>query len=131
MTPSQSLAAPSITHKARAKRKRRSLRTMGLSVFLVAASIGAVGVISAVLRTAPPSPVIDNSAPAAPPTNATGTIVLHPGVGCQSKVFDNRTGQIFDTTTPCPTETPRDAKGVPVPLGTAKTINSISKSFKE
>jgi len=130
MTPSQSPAAPSITHNARAKRKRRSLRTMGLAVFLVAASIGAVGVISAVLRTAPPSPVIDNSAPAAP-TNATGTIVLHPGVGCQSKVFDNRTGQIFDTTAPCPTETPRDAKGVPVPLGTVKTINSISKSFKE
>jgi len=130
MTQSHSPASPPITHKVRATRKNRSLRTTVSAVFFVAASIGTVAAISAVLRIAPSSPVADNSIPAGP-TNATGTIVLHPGAGCQSKIFDNRTGQIFETTAPCPTESPRDAKGVPVPLGTVKTINSISKSFKE
>ena len=116
------VAQSGASRKANAKRERRCLRTMGFAVFFVAASIGAVAAISAALRTALSSPVADHSASAAPP-NATGTIVLHPGAGCQSKIFDNRTSQIFDTGAPCPPETPRDAKGVPIPLGTAKTIN--------
>ena len=128
MTQSQSSAAPPITYNPRAKRRRRALRTMSSAVFFVAASIGALAAISAVRHAAPPVSVTDNPASAAT-VNATGAIVLHPGAGCRNRIFDNRTGQISETDDPCPTETPRDAKGVPIPLGTMKTINSISKSF--
>lgn len=130
MTQSKSAAAPPIKYNPRAKRRRRSLRVMGSAVFFAAASIGAVAIISATLRNAPPPPAADNSASAAP-ANATGAIVLNPGAGCRNRIFDNRTGQISETDDPCPTETPRDAKGVPIPLGTTKTINSISKSFNK
>ena len=122
-----SAALPS-GRKANAKYQRRYVRTMAFSIFFVAVLIGGVAAISAIPRTASEE-AADNSVSAAP-ANATGTIVLHPGAGCQSKIFDNRTGQISDRGTPCPVDTPVDAKGVPVPLGTVHTMSSISKSFK-
>ena len=115
--------------KAPAKRERRYVRTMCLSVFLTAAGIGAVAALSTLLRTVP-SQVADNSASDAAAIGS-GTIVLHPaGKGCQTKTFDNRTGQISDASGPCPNDTPLDAKGAPIPMGTVHTMNSISKSFR-
>jgi hypothetical protein len=59
----------------------------------------------------------------------TGSILILDGKTCRNKTFDNRTGQISDASAHCP-DTALDDKGMPVPLGTMHTMNSISGSFK-
>jgi hypothetical protein len=114
--------------KATARHKRHYLG-MSVGVLFAAASIGAVVALSGVLQTSP-SQIVDNSVSGAP-ANATGTIVLHPHeTGCLTRTFDNRTGQILETPTPCKGETRYDANGRPIATGTMRTMDSISKSFK-
>jgi hypothetical protein len=125
-------SSPATLSKARkstAKHKRRYVRTMCFGILFTAVGIGAVAGLASLIRTAP-SQVANNSA-SGEAASAIGTITLHPdGKGCQSKTFDNRTGQISEVSGPCQNETPLDAEGVPIPMGTVHTMNSISKSFR-
>ena len=60
----------------------------------------------------------------------TASIVLrHSDTSCEHKMFDNQTGKIVDANTPCPGDVMLDAKGMPVPIGTTRTMDAISKSF--
>jgi hypothetical protein len=127
------------THKTRAgkpvsvtgasgKRKRRGFLAMSLGIASVAASIAVAAVLA--LQFAATSPRIGETSAAPAPPGATASILIHPEGGkCQSRIFDNQTGQISEGSAPCPVA-PVDAKGMPVPLGTTRTINSISRSFK-
>ena len=63
-------------------------------------------------------------------TDRTADLVLHRDAKlCEHKIFDNRTGRISDAATPCTEDGLVDAQGLPVPTGTAHTLNAISKSF--
>jgi hypothetical protein len=77
-----------------------------------------------------PPEVAENS-PSGAEANSVGNIVLHPGTtGCQSMTFNNQTGQVSGAPTSCRDGIVLDANGVPIPMGTVHTLNSISKSFK-
>jgi len=113
----------------RAARKRRRVVLMCFGVLATAISITAVAVLAIMFSAVPPR-VAEISTPSAR-ANVVGTIVVHSGEnGCQGRTFNNQTGQISDVQAPCHNETPLDAKGVPIPLGTVHTMNSISNSFK-
>lgn len=122
------LGALSSLRAAAGKRKRRRLLRMCLGVASVAASI----VVAAVLALdfgKMSSRDMERSVGSVAPS-ATAAILIHPEMAnCRSKTFDNRTGLIWDNADPCP-ETPVDARGVPVPLGTVNTLGSIRQSFK-
>jgi hypothetical protein len=49
---------------------------------------------------------------------------------CARATFDNRTGKISQGPAACETTMFVDGQHVPVPLGTAHTLNAISNSFK-
>jgi hypothetical protein len=120
---------PARTIKVGANRKRRRPLIMCMGVLSVAALIAATAAL-AIGFGAAPSPVAENSTPRAE-TKSVGTIVLRPGVnGCQRRTFNNQTGQISETAMPCQDNVVLDAKGIPIPTGTIRTIDSISKSFK-
>ena len=102
---------------------------MCFGVASVGASMVVVALVAMVFGSAP-SPNVENAASGAEP-NSVGTIVLPSGLGgCRQKSFDNQTGKISDQPSPCHDEVVLDARGVPVPVGTAHTLNAISKSFK-
>lgn len=120
------LGALSGLRVASARRKRRHLLRMCLGVTTVAASI----VVAAVLALEFGKMASQAREGAGVGASATAAILIHPETkDCRSKTFDNRSGQIWDNTDPCP-DTPVDARGVPVPLGTVNTLSTISKSFK-
>jgi hypothetical protein len=126
---SSGVRPPASRRATGAKRKHRRHIVMYFGVFAVAVSIAAVVAISIEIGVAP-SKVVENSASSAE-TNSVGNIVLHPGTtGCQSMTFNNQTGQVSEAPTPCRDGIVLDAKGVPIPMGTVHTLNSISKSFK-
>jgi hypothetical protein len=122
-------AKPAHMRKAGAGQKRRRLAKMSLGVFAVGALIVAVAVFAIGFSTAP-ALVTENAASHADP-NSVATIVLHSSAsGCQQRSFNNQTGQISDQTSSCQNDVVLDAKGMPMPIGTIHTLNSISKSFK-
>jgi hypothetical protein len=60
-----------------------------------------------------------------------GAIIVRRGDNnCEHKSFDNQTGEIAVVSTACSNGVTLDAKGVPVPTGTIRTMSSISKSFR-
>jgi hypothetical protein len=48
---------------------------------------------------------------------------------CRQMAFDNDTGRMIEVNEPCEQKVILDDKGVPVPAGTARRLNEISKSF--
>jgi hypothetical protein len=63
-------------------------------------------------------------------TGKTASIVVRRSAKlCEHKTFDNQTGRISDADTPCPQDVVLDANGIPVPTGTVRTLNAISKTF--
>ena len=111
------------------ERKRRRLVLMCFGVFSVAASIAGVAALTAGFRTT--SSPVGEMARSGADIQSVGTIVLPSGAnGCQHRTFDNRTGQISQSASPCQSAVAVDANGVPIPLGTVHTLNAISKSFK-
>jgi hypothetical protein len=122
-------AKPTRLPRAYAGQKRRRLAKMSLGVFAVGALIAVVAVVAICFSTVPP-PAAENEASRADP-NSVATIVLHSSTsGCQQRSFNNQTGQISDQTSSCSNDVVLDAKGMPMPTGTIRTLNSISKSFK-
>jgi hypothetical protein len=122
-------AKPARLRRADAGQKRRRLAKMSLGVFAVGALIAVVAVVAICFSTVPP-PAAENEASRADP-NSVATIVLHSSTsGCQQRSFNNRTGQISDQTSSCSNDVVLDAKGMPMPTGTIRTLNSISKWFK-
>jgi hypothetical protein len=120
---------PASALEARTKRKRRRLALMCFGVFSVAASIAGVAALATGFRTTS-SPTAEMATSGAD-IQSVGTIVLPSGPnGCQHRTFDNRTGQISQSGSPCQSAVAVDANGVPIPLGTVHTLNAISKSFK-
>ena len=61
----------------------------------------------------------------APPAT---TVVGRETRWCRRVEFDNENGRIFQTNAPCDGEA-LDANGNPVPVGTMKRLDAISKSF--
>jgi hypothetical protein len=102
---------------------------MSLGVLGAGASIAVVAALAISFSTVP-APVAEKGASHAD-KNSVATIVMHSSTsGCQQRSFDNRTGQISDQASPCSNDVVLDAKGMPMPTGTIRTLNSISKSFK-
>ena len=60
----------------------------------------------------------------------TASIVLEPQGGrCRDLIFNNDTGKMAETVKPCEASVVLDAKGIPVPVGTVRRLDAISKSF--
>jgi hypothetical protein len=60
----------------------------------------------------------------------TASIVLEPQGGrCRDLVFNNDTGEIAERARPCEVSVAVDDKGVPLPVGTLRRLDAISKSF--
>jgi hypothetical protein len=60
----------------------------------------------------------------------TASIVLEPQGGrCRDLIFNNDTGEIAETAKPCVVSVAADDKGVPLPVGTVRRLDAISKSF--
>ena len=113
-------------HKAGAARRRQSL-AMYVAVIFVAAAIAAMAVLATQFGTLPT--LVASNFAARDEGNVVGSIMLHSLASeCRHKTFNNRTGQIADAGTPC-NDVVLDTKGVPVPMGTVHTMDSISKSF--
>jgi hypothetical protein len=118
---------PAHPFRAGAGRKRQPL-AMYLAVVSVAVSIAAMAVLAMQFGTF--SSLVASKLAAREEGNVVGSIMLHsPANVCRHKTFDNRTGQIADASTPC-SDAVVDDKGVPVPMGTVRTMDSISKSFR-
>jgi hypothetical protein len=115
--------------KAGAGQKRGRLAKMSLGVFAVGALIVAVAVFAIGFSKAP-APVAENGAPHDDPSSVATTVLHSSASGCQQRSFNNQTGRISDQTSPCHNDVVLDAKGMPIPTGTTRTLNSISKSFK-
>ena len=122
-------APASLPKAARAHARRSGTRRMCIGILFTATAIGTLAVLSSLLATAPTQ--VANNAASRPAANTSGRIVLHPDEkGCESRRFDNQTGQISEAAGPCRNETRLDAKGLPMPTGTVNTMQSISKSFR-
>jgi hypothetical protein len=60
----------------------------------------------------------------------TASIVLEPQGGrCRDLIFNNDTGKMAETVKQCETGVVLDDKGVPLPVGTVRRLDAISKSF--
>jgi hypothetical protein len=122
-------AKPAHVYKSSASQKRKRVVKMSIGV-IAAGTLIAVVAILAIGRSTAPAPVDDNGASHADPNSVATIILRSPTSGCQQKSFNNQTGQISGQTSPCRNDVILDAKGLPVPTGTIRTLNSISKSFK-
>jgi hypothetical protein len=115
--------------KVRSKRERRRGLIVGLVMLAVIGSGAAFAMITdlpaSLLARLSPEP----SMQAPDPDARKGIIVLQPSAEqCRSVIFDNDTGRMTDVLRPCSKEV-LDAQGVPVPHGTIRRIDAISKSF--
>ena len=118
---------PAHPHKAGAGRRRQSL-PMYFAVIFVAVAIAGMAVLATQFGTLPT--LVASNFAARDEANVVGSIMLHsPANECRHKTFNNRTGRIADAGTPCG-DVVLDTKGVPVPMGTVHTMDSISKSFR-
>jgi hypothetical protein len=126
----QSLRGAKSAHTRKVGQKRGRLAKMCFGVMSVGTLIAVVAMF-AMLFNMPPSSNAENAASGAEP-GSVATIILHSGTrGCQQRSFDNQTGQISELSSPCHNnDVVLDAKGLPIPMGTVHTLNSISKSFK-
>jgi len=112
---------------AAASRRRHAL-TMYFGLIFVAVSIAAMAVLA--MQFGALTPHAPSNFAASGEANMVGSIMLHsPAEECRHKTFNNRTGRIADAGTPC-SDVVLDDKGVPVPMGTVRTMDSISKTFK-
>jgi hypothetical protein len=71
--------------------------------------------------------------PASRPDTRTANIVLEAAAGrCRQMAFNNETGRIVEVPGRCEKEDVRlDHKGVPMPMGTVRRLDAISKSFSK
>ncbi len=123
-------ATPAHKRESGSGKKRGRLVKACLGIVSVAVLIAVVAAVFATIMGGAASPVVDNAASRGE-TYTRATIVLNAGTRrCQQKSFNNQTGEISDQSSPCQHEVALDRKGVPIPTGTVRTIDSISKSFK-
>jgi hypothetical protein len=119
-------------------RQRRSdarTRRYGLIVCLALAATLGLGLLLTTKRDLPAlllaraSP--ERAVTATPGIEArTASIVLEPQGGrCRDLVFNNDTGEIAERARPCEASVAVDDKGVPLPVGTLRRLDAISKSF--
>lgn len=120
-------ATPAYPFRVGAHRKRHPL-AMYFGVLFVAISIVALAVFATRFGAMPP--LVESNFATQDGGTVVGSIMLHSPEECRHKTFNNRTGQIADAGTPC-TDEIVDDKGVPVPMGTVRTMGSISKSFNK
>ena len=121
---------PAYPFRVGAHHKRQPL-AMYFGVIVVAISIAALAVFATRFGTLP-ALVASNFATRDEGNegNVVGSIMLHSlAEECRHKTFNNRTGLIADAGTPC-NDVVVDDKGAPVPMGTVRTMGSISKSFR-
>ena len=63
---------------------------------------------------------------------ATGSIVHYPATDrCRRTIFSNETGRVLEADKPCENHVMVDEKGEPIPMGTARRLDAISKSFSK
>jgi hypothetical protein len=114
--------------RQQAQRKRRNVLVACLS------TLTGIGLLAAVASSvqwhaAPESDREAKSANVAMPQ--TGTVVVQSDTQrCEVAKFDNQTGQAVDGFKPsCSNAVVLDSHGIPVPTGTIRRLDSISKSF--
>jgi hypothetical protein len=66
------------------------------------------------------------------PQSTTGSIVHYSATDrCRRTIFSNETGRVLETDRPCENHVMVDEKGEPIPMGTARRLDAISKSFSK
>jgi hypothetical protein len=104
------------------RRDRRYALIVGVALFLgLGATICAL--IVAMPRYSPGS----TRNAASGPEPRTGNIVNATSSRCRD--FDNDTGRVSRAGKPCENGVPLDGNGEPIPVGTARRLDAISKSF--
>jgi|ERR1700722_15756539 hypothetical protein len=113
----------------RAQRRRRA--SFVGRIILIPASLGLVLLVAAGLLLLTHHKDQSRSASALASNNFGSAKVLidsADGSGCRQEVFDNKTWRMTQSQQPCDAAT-RDANGIPVPVGTVRRLDAISKSF--
>lgn len=129
MKDSRAQASP-VRAKTNVRRQRRSRRPRWSAVigciWAFAAIIGVADITAAMLPQRSPDAMAATSAPEA----RNGVIRQETGSEqCELGTFDNETGRINEDSRHCERTVVLDPSGVPVPLGTIRSLDSIRKSF--
>lgn len=95
-----------------------------MTVICVSAALGVAALaVPSFLKTS--TVTVTGSLPEPVPT---GTIPESDMEFCKRLKFDD-SGRLFQDVVPCDQSGPRDARGQPVPVGTMRRLDAISKSF--
>jgi hypothetical protein len=113
--------------------RRRRERRYAVMVSLALLAIG-LGLLLAMTTEFPSSILSRGSSEHAIATSGarmrTATIVLEPIANrCRQVIFDNDTGRSVEINKPCEKTVILDDNGVPIPHGTVRRLDAISKSF--
>lgn len=124
--PPQAMPTRSRSAIQRTQERRRALIISGI---LLLAALTAVVVIVAETPMSVHSLTSPQTAMAMPNNNLRTAKITNDsdGKGCWQQIFDNQTGRMTRSQ-PCEATT-YDGNGVPIPLGTIRRLNAISKSF--
>ena len=123
-------AKPAQMRKAGTGQRHGRLAKMCFGVVAVGVLITAVAMVAMVFIPLPP-PKGRESGVSPPNRTVSELSSCTPAQAVvREKSFNNQTGQISDRSSQCPSDVVLDARGMPVPIGTLHTLNSISKSFK-
>lgn len=122
-----------MTALAQPGRRPRNGLTSERARAVVATALLAVGLGVALLATTSEAPtLLFRRAPGATASapSRIGKIVLDSSPErCRQLSFDNDTGRIYPDDSPCEESVPRDAAGIPLPVGTLQRLEAISKAF--
>jgi len=106
-------------------RRRRRREKIVLVLLLLALGLGlAVGAAIG------PASMLETSGPSATSASEqrTGSILVGHADRCRQRTFDNDTGRFLEASKPCD-GVRLDSNGLPIPAGTARRLDAISKSF--
>jgi hypothetical protein len=126
---STSQADPKATNiQRRARRKRIHILRNGAYIVIMLVLLGVIAKFAAE-RVLQPVPHEDVQA-ANSSDMGVGSISQQTDKGrCELVKFDNYSGRTIELSKHCETNVVRDAHGIPVPVGTVRRLDSISKSF--
>jgi hypothetical protein len=123
-----SALAKTADHHRRVRRKRIRVVRNSAYVVIILALIAVIAKFAAerILQ-----PDLHEDAQAANTTDVgVGSISQQTDKGrCELVKFDNYSGRTIEYSQHCETNVVRDAHGIPVPVGTVRRLDSISKSF--
>lgn len=106
------------------ERRRTALVNASMLVLMLAAAVLVIGAVLPKLG----QPNASMAPGQSEDELRSATITRNADTGCAQQAFDNQTGRMTSSPRPCPA-TVYDSNGVPVPVGTIRRLDSISKSF--